>query len=67
MATLDAASVKAYLEAAHGVAVTEARAAQIARDIAILTAGLREAAARLAFEDEPQAFRAVLAACARQG
>jgi hypothetical protein len=67
MATVDAAAVKAFLEGAHGVAVTEARAGEIARDINTLTAGVREAAARLAFEDEPQAFRAVLAACARRG
>lgn len=63
--TVDAASVKAYLEGALGVAVTEARAGEIARDITTLANGVREAASRLAFEDEPQAFRAVLAACAR--
>jgi hypothetical protein len=64
MTTLDAASVKAVLEGVHGIAVTEARAAEIARDVAVLTAGVREAAKGLAFEDEPQAFRAVLAALA---
>jgi predicted transcriptional regulator len=62
---IDAAAVKAYLEGAHGIAVTEARAAEIARDVNTLAKGVREAAARLAFEDEPQAFRTVLAACAR--
>jgi hypothetical protein len=65
MTSVDAASVKAFLEGAHGLAVTEARAGEIARDINTLAKGVREAAARLAFEDEPQAFRAVLAACAR--
>ncbi len=65
MATLDAAAVKAILEGIHGIAVTEARAAEIARDVMVLTEGVRKAAVRLAFEDEPQAFRAVLAANAR--
>lgn len=67
MTAVDAAAVKAYLEGAHGVAVTEARAGEIARDVNTLAKGVRETAARLAFEDEPQAFRAVLAAFARRG
>ncbi|WP_144186107.1 hypothetical protein [Elioraea rosea] len=62
MATLDAAAVKAVLEGIHGIAVTEARAGEIARDVTVLVEGVRKASARLAFEDEPQAFRAVLAA-----
>jgi hypothetical protein len=65
MATLDAAAVKAILEGIHRVPVTEARAAEIARDVTVLADGVRAAAAKLAFEDEPQAFRAVLAANAR--
>ncbi len=64
MQTIDQAAVKAYLEGAHGVSVTEARAAEIARDVNTLAAGVRAAANRLAFEDEPQAFRATLAALA---
>jgi hypothetical protein len=64
MTTLDAASVKAILEGVHGVAVSEPRAAEIARDVNTLAKGVREAATRLAFEDEPQGFAATLAALA---
>jgi hypothetical protein len=64
MTTLDAAAVKAILEGVHGVAVTEARAGEIARDVTTLAKGVRKAAGRLAFEEEPQGFAATLAALA---
>jgi hypothetical protein len=64
MTTLDAASVKAILEGVHGVAVSDQRATEIARDVNTLCSGVRDAAARLAFEDEPQSFAAALAALA---
>jgi len=64
MTALDAASVKAILEGVHGVAVSDQRAAEIARDVNTLSRGVREAAARLAFEDEPQGFAATLASLA---
>lgn len=64
MTVFDAASVKAILEGLYGVAVTEARAAEIARDVNTLAKGVREAASRLALEDEPQGFAATLASLA---
>ncbi|QXM24891.1 hypothetical protein KO353_01050 [Elioraea tepida] len=67
MTGFDARAVKAILEGLHGVAVSEERAAAIARDITTLARGVREAAKRLAFEEEPQGFAATLAALAPKG
>jgi len=64
MTTLETASVKAILEGMYGIAVSDERAAEIARDVNALAREVREAAARLAFEEEPQGFAATLAALA---
>ena len=65
MKPLDAAAVTAILEGLHGVAVTEARAAEIARDVTALAAAVRAAALRLALEEGTEGFAATLAALAR--
>jgi len=65
MTALDASAVKAILEGLHGVAVTEARAAEIARDVTALATAVRAAASRLALEEGTEGFAATLAALAR--